>query len=373
MDGRTARAIGRRLVKWYAANARDLPWRRGPTPYSVWVSEAMLQQTVVGTVIPYYGRWLERFPDARALAAASERQVLAMWQGMGYYRRAQNLLKAAKLMVERHGGEVPRARADLLALPGIGPYMASAIRAIAFGEDEVALDANVARVFMRLLNLPGRGTEAAVRKEVARWAEAALPKGRASDYNQSLMDFGSLVCKPRRPVCDECFLRERCAAFAAGTQYDIPTPVPRRLRKIRTAVAVFLREGPSGREVYIQQRPAGGLFAGMWEFPGGKAAEGERPSAAERPSTAAVRECREELGIECRVVRKLCELTHYYTVFEVRLHAYLCEPRPPPPEDRTHRWVPLSALPEYPMPSASRQVATVLSDRSDLSDQSDPD
>jgi A/G-specific adenine glycosylase len=355
MDNRTAKRIGQRLVKWYEENARDLPWRHDPTPYSVWVSEAMLQQTVVGTVIPYFGRWMERFPDVASLAAASERQVLSMWQGMGYYRRAQNLHRAARLMMERHGGKVPRPRDELLALPGIGPYMASAIRSISFGEDEVALDANLFRVFMRLLCVEGRGTEAAVREQVEPVARAALPPGRSSEYNQALMDFGSLICRPRRPRCEECFLRRDCAAFAAGKQYDIPTPVKRRLKKIRTAVAVFLRDGEGGREIYIQKRPPGGLFAGMWEFPGGKAEEGERPK------DAVVRECREELVAECRVVRKITELTHYYTVFQVRLHAYECAPESPLPEDSAHRWIPLAELHSYPMPSASRQVAALLS------------
>jgi A/G-specific adenine glycosylase len=242
----------------------------------------------------------------------------------------------------------------LLALPGIGPYMASAIRSIAFGEDEVALDANLSRVFMRLLSVEGRGTESVVRKQVQPVAEAALPSGRSSDYNQALMDFGSLICRPRSPLCGECFLQGNCAAFAEGRQYDIPTPVKRRLKKIRTAVAVFLREGADGPEVYIQKRPADGLFAGMWEFPGGKAAEGERPKEA------VVRECREELDVECRVVRKLTELTHYYTVFEVRLHAYGCAVEAPLPEDPTHRWVPLAELDSYPMPSANRAVVAAV-------------
>jgi A/G-specific adenine glycosylase len=350
MDTRTARRIGRRLVKWYGENARDLPWRREPTPYSVWVSEAMLQQTVVATVIPYFTRWMARFPDVASLAAASEREVLSLWQGMGYYRRAQNLHRAAQAIVREHGGEVPRSRDGLLALPGIGPYMASAIRSIAFGEDEVALDANLFRVFMRLLCVEGRGTEAAVRAQVEPVAEAALPAGRSSDYNQALMDFGSLVCRPRNPACGECFLRRDCAAFAQGEQYDIPTPVKRRLKKIRTAVAVFLREAPAGLEVYIQKRPPDGLFAGMWEFPGGKVGEGETPKRA------VVRECREELGVGCRVVRKLTELTHYYTVFEVRLHAYECASDSQLPEDPTHCWVRLSELGSYPMPSANRAV-----------------
>ena len=344
------RSIGRRLVRWYGRNARELPWRGDPTPYRVWVSEVMLQQTAVATVVPYFERWVRRWPDVASLARASEREVLALWEGLGYYGRARRLHSAARLLVAEHGGELPRESAALRRLPGVGPYVAAAIRSFAFGEDEVALDANLARVFMRLLGFEGTGAEAGVRREVARWARVGLPRGRSADYNQALMDFGSGLCRPRAPRCGECFLRAHCEAFRRGMQYDIPRPSPRRLKKIETVVAVFLRDGA----VYLQQRGAEGLFARMWEFPGGKLEEGETARAA------LVRECREELGVECAPGRRLLSLTHYYTVFEVRLHAYVCSPPEGLPEDATHGWVPLGELGDYPMPSANRQVVEKL-------------
>jgi len=346
MDERTMRSIGRRLVRWYGRNGRDLPWRADPSPYRVWVSEVMLQQTSVTTVIPYFERWMRRLPDVAALAAAREREVLSLWEGMGYYGRARRLRQAARVIVEEHGGVVPRESAQLRRLPGIGPYIAAAIRSFAFGEDEVALDANLVRVLMRLLGLEGTGAEADVRREVVRQAAIGLPSGRSADYNQGLMDFGSLICRPRVPRCGQCFLRRDCEAFARGIQYDIPRPSPRRLKKISTAVAVFMRQG----DVYIQKRPPEGLFGGMWEFPGGKVEEGETPRAA------LVRECREELGVECAPGRRLLALTHYYTVFEVRLHAYVCTAPEGLPEDATHRWVRPGELAEYPMPSANREI-----------------
>ncbi len=342
--------IGRRLVRWYEGNARDLPWRKNPTPYRVWVSEVMLQQTAVSTVIPYFERWLKRWPGVPSLARATEQKALAAWEGMGYYRRASGLLRAARQVVRRHGGRVPSSRKELLALPGIGPYIASAIRSLAFGEDEVALDANVIRVFMRLLALDGTATDSSVRAQVGERAAAGLPPGQSARYNQALMDFGSLICRPRRPRCGECFLTKHCEAFRRGMQYDIPRPSHKPSKKIRTAVAVFLRDD----EVYIQQRSSAGLFAGMWEFPGGKVRDGETPAQALR------RECREELGVNCRSSRKLAELTHYYTVFQVRLHAFVCIPPAGLPTDRTHRWVPLADLGQYPMPSANRQVVERL-------------
>ncbi|NLW49687.1 MAG: A/G-specific adenine glycosylase [Candidatus Brocadiaceae bacterium] len=350
MDEKAARRLGRRLVKWYGGNARDLPWRRDPTPYSVWISEIMLQQTVVGTVAARYADWMKRFPDVRSLAESDEREVLAAWEGLGYYRRAIHAHRAARRMVRDHGGLVPSTRAELLALPGIGPYVASAVLSLAFGRDEVALDTNLIRVFMRLCCLPGRPGDAQVRREAMRRAQAALPAGRSAQYNQALMDFGSLICRPRSPRCGECFLRERCGAFVRGRQYDIPPPGRRKLQKVRAAVAVFARGG----KVYLQQRPRTGLFARMWEFPGGKAAGGETPARALE------RECREELAVACRVGPKLVELTHCYTVFEVRLHAFLCEPPDALPLDATHQWVPVQELDAYPMPSANRRIVEAL-------------
>lgn len=350
MDERTAREVGRRLVRWYARNARELPWRKNRTPYRVWVSEVMLQQTAVSTVVPYFRRWMRKWPGVKALARATEHEVLSAWEGMGYYGRARNLLKAARRIVDDCRGRMPSSREQLLGLPGIGPYIAGAIRSLAFGEDEVAVDANVVRVFMRLLALEGTGSGAAAQRRVRTQAALALPGGRAAEYNQALMDFGSVICRPRRPRCGECFLSDYCEAFRRGAQYDIPRPSRRSLRKIRTAVAVFLRDG----EVYIQKRPPDGLFAGMWEFPGGKVRDGETPADALK------RECREELGVDCRPGRKLIELTHYYTVFEVRLHAFLCAPPHGLPTDRTHRWVRLDELSDYPMPSANRRVLEQL-------------
>lgn len=346
MNEADLREAGLRLVDWYARHARDLPWRVDPSPYRVLVSEFMLQQTVVGTVLGYFDRWMERFPDVRTLAGASEQEVLAIWQGLGYYRRASNLLRASHMIVAEFEGRVPERRGDLLRLPGVGPYIADAVLSFAFGRDVVTVDANVARVFMRLRCLAGRGTETAVRRQVREWATAALPLGRSSDFNQAVMDFGSTICRPRSPLCEECFLAEFCAARRQGRQYDIPTPQPRKLKKISTAVAIMRRDGC----VYIQQRPPGGLFAGMWEFPGGKLLEGETPAQA------VVRECREELGITVTPGRELLELVHYYTVFEVTLHAIPCAPATDPVEDDTHRWVPLADIESYPMPSANARI-----------------
>ncbi len=312
----------------------------------------MLQQTAVETVKPYFRRWAERFPDLDSLADASEREVLSLWEGLGYYGRARRLLKAARRMTSEHDGRLPATRSELLDLPGIGAYIADAVLSLAYGRDVVALDTNVVRTMMRLAALEGTGREADVRRRTRRMARAGLPAGEARDYNQALMDFGAVVCRPRRPRCGECVVPEFCKARKEGLRYDIPRPRSRNLRDVRTAVAVFLSNG----RAYIQKRPPEGLFASMWEFPGGKLETGEKPREA------VVRECREELGVACRPLEKLIELTHYYTVFRVRLHAFICTAEGLP-EDRTHRWVDVEELDEYPLPSASRQVVDALRQR----------
>lgn len=341
-----------RLLNWYDRNRRTLPWRENPDPYSVWISEVMLQQTTVGAVEGRFESWMGRFPDIESVAGASEREVLAEWEGLGYYQRARRLHAAARKMVEEFDGDVPRRKEDLRRLPGIGPYIASAIRSIAFGADEVALDANLRRVFMRLLALRGRPSDRSVAKKVSRAATTALPEGKSSSYNQGLMDFGSLICRSRSPDCGRCFATDICGAYQDGLQEEIPRRNPKKTERIETAVAVFLRD----TSIYIQRRPAEGLFGGMWEFPGGKL------EAGETPEHAVMREVREELGVECEPVEKLTSFVHYYTRFRVTLHAFICEAHDRVETGEAHRWVPLEEIEQYPMPSANRQLIGNLRD-----------
>ncbi|MFP4029538.1 MAG: A/G-specific adenine glycosylase [Candidatus Brocadiia bacterium] len=342
--------FGFQLLQWYSRNRRELPWRDDPSPYEVWVSEVMLQQTVVGSVIGRFEQWMSEFPGIRDVAEAEKQEVLSMWEGLGYYQRARHLHEAAQVIVSKYGGRIPCDREALLDLPGIGPYIASAIRSLAFAIDDVALDANLKRVFMRLLALPGMPQDSSVRKTAKSAAQQAMPPRRSADFNQGLMDFGTAICRPGSPLCGKCFASGDCAAYQEGVQEEIPPGRKRKIKKITTVLAIFLRRS----EIYIQKRPLDGLFGGLWEFPGGKV------EADEGLKEALKREIREELGVECEPGQKLPEVMHYYTRFEATLQAFLCPSPPVLPTDETHRWIGLVEIKDYPMPSANRRLVQLI-------------
>lgn len=357
--------IARNLLDWYAAHARQLPWRSNPKPYTVWVSEVMLQQTRVETVIPYFERWMARFPTLESLAVASLEDVLSMWEGLGYYSRARNLHRAARIVMERFGGEIPQDAKSLQRLPGIGRYTAGAIASIAFGRDEPTLDGNIRRVLARLfdLSLPAGSSEG----ENLLWelAAAHLPPGRAGSYNQALMELGALICTPV-PQCERCPLSADCRARALGVQADRPV----RLRKPRTphytvTAAVIRRDG----QVLIGKRPPDGLLGGLWEFPGGKLEPGEQPESGLR------REVREELGVEVEVVRSLGTYRHAYTHFRVTVQAFYCNLLAGEPRGLHHSalaWSDVRSLSDYPMGKVDRLIAEQLARNGEQSSNTSP-
>jgi A/G-specific adenine glycosylase len=262
------------LIAWFRRGHRDMPWRRTRDPYAIWVSEIMLQQTRVETVVPYFERWMRRFPSVRALAEAPLDDVLAQWAGLGYYARARNLQRAAQQIVEKHGGRFPRAREDVHALPGVGPYTAGAILSIAFGEKEPILDGNVARVLSRLFFVENPG-----KRDEKLWAlaEQLLPAESPGDFNQALMELGATVCTPRAPSCLACPLRKYCAAQQKGLQESLP-PVKKKTptRAIDQVTILVERE----RKLLLLRRPPSGLWGGLWEPPTGELAPGEDPAEA---------------------------------------------------------------------------------------------
>ena len=265
-------AIRAALLAFFDESARPLPWRQTRDPYAVWVSEVMSQQTRVETVVPYYHRWLDRFPDVATLADAPVDDVLKAWEGLGYYSRARNLHAAARILRERHDSAVPSSHDALRALPGVGDYTAGAVSSIAFGERRPAVDGNVRRVLARVLDLPA--PSAAVLRDVA---ASLVPDDRPGDFNQALMELGATICTPRSPRCGRCPITMQCAARAAGTAADRPTrTTKKRIPVIDIATAVL--RNPAGR-LLISRRPDGGLLGGLWCFPGAELRGGDDPQA----------------------------------------------------------------------------------------------
>jgi len=255
-----------RLLAWYAANRREMPWRGHPDPYAVWVSEIMLQQTQVDTVRPYFARFLAAFPTLEALAAAGDEPLLKAWEGLGYYTRARNLRRAARRVVEEHGGRLPRAAEALRALPGIGDYTAAAIASLCFGEPTPVVDGNVMRVFARRNALGDDFSKAAPRRALAAWlAPHVRASGDPSAFNQAMMELGALVCTPRRPACAACPLARDCRARKAGAQEAFPAAKPRKALPERASVALLLRDA-EGR-LLLARRDGKRLLKGFWELP----------------------------------------------------------------------------------------------------------
>ncbi|MBI3913813.1 MAG: A/G-specific adenine glycosylase, partial [Chloroflexi bacterium] len=265
--------ISSRLLAWYAKHKRDLPWRRDAhNPYRVWISETLLQQTQVTTVIPYYKKFLERFPSVRVLARARLDTVLKVWEGAGYYARARNLHRAAKEIVKRCGGKIPGTVEELRKLPGIGRYTAGAVASIAFGRDVPVVDGNVARVLCRYFAIRQPPKETRTQKELWARAEELLPRGHAGDFNQALMELGATLCKPRQPLCAQCPLARGCTARRLGIQAKLPTKAKKKkLPHYEIGVGVIWKE----KQILIAKRFANDLLGGLWEFPGGKRKRGE--------------------------------------------------------------------------------------------------
>jgi A/G-specific adenine glycosylase len=346
------RLFARRLLAWYGRHHRRLPWRESRDPYRIWVSEIMLQQTTVQAVVPYYERWLALFPDVAALARAPLRKVLRAWQGLGYYERARNLHHAARLIVRAHGGLIPAEEKVLRSLPGFGTYTTAAVLSLAFGRPFPVIDANVRRVLMRVVGLDGEASARHDRVLIGH-LRGFFSVRSPGPFNQAMMELGALICRSRNPLCLACPVFSFCAAAREGRQETIPRPRRQAVEKIEAVVAVIR----DGRRFLIQQRPAGGLFGGLWELPGGKRKRGESRETALR------REIREELGAEITHVRYLTSLAHAYTRFRVMLRVFSCRLEgttvPPGPG---RRWVTLESVRRYPLPSGTVRIVNFLSE-----------
>jgi len=310
----------------------------------------MLQQTTVRAVLPYYERWLRRFPDLASLARAPLRDVLRAWQGLGYYRRARDLREAARRMVRDHGGRVPDDAAALGRLPGFGPYTTAAVLSLAYGRPLPVVDANVRRVLMRLRAIAGPASPRSD-KGFLEILGRIIPASTPGPFNQAMMELGALICRSTSPQCLLCPVREFCRAAAEGTQETIPRPLKMEITPIEAAVAVI----SDGGRILIRKRPDTGLLAGLWEFPGGKREPGESLLETVR------REVREEVGAELVGVRSLTKVRHAYTRFQVTLHVYAGRfRRKPDLPARDYRWVTLRSIRRYPLPSGSVRIVDFL-------------
>ncbi len=341
------------LLRWYDHQGRELPWRGESDPYKIWVSEIMLQQTQVKTVIPYYQRWLEKFPTLEQLARADQQEVLKVWEGLGYYARGRNLHKAAQKIVKDYGGIFPQTLEQVLKLPGIGRTTAGGILSAAFNQPISILDGNVKRVLARLTALTVPPTQAL--PQLWQWSDQLLDPEHPQDFNQAIMDLGATLCTPKNPACLLCPWQKHCQSYEQGLQNQLPmremtSPLPHK--NIGVAV-IWNKQG----QILIDRRLEGGLLGGLWEFPGGKLEAGESYEDCIR------REIQEELGIEIEVGDRLITVNHAYSHFRITLNVYHCRylgGEPQPIECQEIRWVTLEEIDQFPFPKANSQIIAAL-------------
>ncbi|HIE42675.1 MAG TPA: A/G-specific adenine glycosylase [Nitrospinaceae bacterium] len=350
----SSKILQKLLLNWYEEEKREMPWRNNLDPYRILVSEFMLQQTQVKTVIPYFERWIKSFPTLRKLAQARESIVLKHWEGLGYYSRARNLRKAAQLILQNHSGKVPQSMDEIMKLPGVGRYTAGAVLSIAFGQKVPVLDGNVKRVLSRLFLLKENGSTQQSENILWQTMENLLPEIGTGNFNQAFMELGATVCLPKNPLCLLCPLKHNCKAQKSGQQNLYP---PRKQSTPSTKIIVSAGVIILRNKVYIQKRKLGGLMGGLWEFPGGKL------ESEESPEQCLQREIKEELGIAIKIDEKLMTVKHSYTRFHVTLHVFMCKiqsGKVSPTQCEDFEWVKIAELDTYPFPAANVKIIKSL-------------
>ncbi len=356
MPGGERKAFRRALSCWYRKEQRRLPWRQTRDPYRIWVSEIMLQQTQVNTVIAYYERFLQQFPDIFALAGADLQEVLKCWEGLGYYSRARNFHRAARSLVAENEGRIPEGWAAFRSLPGVGDYIAAAVLSIAHGMPYPVVDGNVKRVLSRVFELAAPVNRAGSDKTFLQAARLVFDKSAPDIFNQAMMELGALVCKPRQPLCESCPLQNWCRARQRGTVAAYPVraaarPVP----QYRMAIGVVIK----ARRLLIVQRPLDQMLGGLWEFPGGRRFPGESAESA------CARNVRETVGLDVAVASRLTGIRHAYTHFRIVADIFVCRyngGRVSRDGPIAHRWVGLRTLERYPFPGSHHKFMPVLID-----------
>ena len=356
-----ASGIGDALHAWFDIHHRKMPWRAEageiPDPYGIWVSEVMLQQTQVKTVIPYYLRFMEKYPTIGDLAGADLDALLKSWEGLGYYARCRNLHRAAHVVVRELDGRIPDTFAEFKALPGVGDYIASAVLSIAHGAPHAVVDGNVKRVLARLFCMDTPVNHSSAHKIFKVQAEELLDRERPGDFNQALMELGALVCTPKKPQCSTCPLTAFCQSLAADCVADFPKRLKaKKVPRHHISVGIVRR----GKELLITRRKPEGLLGGLWEFPGGKVEAGETAEAA------CVREIKEETGLTVAVTGHLTRVAHAYTHFKIEMDVFYCDHvsgRVSLNGPTDHRWISRDRFSEFAFPKANLKFIPLIRDR----------
>jgi A/G-specific adenine glycosylase len=347
-------SLRKALVGWYLINKRDLPWRSTHNPYHVWVSEVMLQQTQVNTVLPYYHRFLAHFENLMTLAQADLQQVLKVWEGLGYYARARNLHRAAGIVVHQYNGIIPNRWENFRKLPGVGDYIAAAVLSIAFEKPYPAVDGNVKRVLARLFVLEEPVNMSTSHKIFRDMFGKLFDPQNPGTFNQAMMDLGAMICRPQRPLCQPCPLKGMCMAYRTGRVSDYPKRIKKTASpQYKIATGVVFKD----QRVLITHRKPEGLLGGLWEFPGGKIKNGETAE------TACIREIKEEVNLVVEVNSHLCRIRHAYTHFRIVMDVFCCSfvsGRVKLNGPVAHRWIKLDTIDDYPLPKANHKFIPKL-------------
>ncbi len=338
------------LIQWYLEEKRDLPWRKDKDPYKVWVSEVMLQQTRVDTVIPYFNRFMEKYPTLESLAAAEEQELLKIWEGLGYYSRIRNLHQAVREVQEKYDGVVPKTRKELEQLKGVGSYTAGAVLSIAYDQPEPAVDGNVMRVLSRILNIEDDIAKTKTKKMFENIVSEIISREDPSSFNQGLMELGALICTPRSPSCLLCPVREHCRAFALGKTEELPVKKTKKSYKTVKLLAVVLQD-KHGKFI-LRQRPEEGLLANLWEFPNEPVMRGPKNQL-----TYLEEVLQEKHGFTSRIKQPLCSISHQFSHLKWEIDAFVGEIEGEIEESATLKAVSKEEIAsQYPLPVPHQKI-----------------
>tara|TARA_B100000029_G_scaffold375236_1_gene369580 strand:+ start:22347 stop:23435 length:1089 start_codon:yes stop_codon:yes gene_type:complete len=344
------------IVDWYRKNCRNLPWRKDKDPYKIWLSEVMLQQTKVSTVIPYYNNWLKRFPTIQHVASSDIDEVIKIWEGLGYYSRCRNFYRACKIIVDKYDGTIPFDWTSFRSLPGVGDYTAAAVLSIAYNYSYPVIDGNVRRVLARIMSYDKIVKKGDV--EFRLKLEGLIDKKFPGDFNQAMMELGSIICKRTKPDCNHCPVFQFCKSYKEGTTHNFPVVIKKKKPPHNTIVVGIIWKN---KKFFIQKRPYNGLLGGLWEFPGGKLKKGEKLI------DALVREIYEETGFCIAVGKKVGSVKHEYSHFSISLHLFNCQLINNSQKilcSKSQRWISPGNQSKFAFPKANHKLFQMLESQS---------